>query len=131
MHYIYNVWWILQINCQFLRRQFSLFDFLIWALEYNFKFSHLMVSLGACSKLEIYSLTWDDTTSWLKVESPGSQKILLNISNLFSHLQTYLIFVIFLTPALISSSKFDTKKCVNCDKTNFATKQRKSRVVCS
>ena len=42
-----------------------------------------------------------------------------------SHIhQAYLIFVIFWTPALISSSKFDTKKHVNRDKTDFATKQR-------
>ena len=38
---------------------------------------------------------------------------------------SYLIFVNFLTPALISSSKFDTKKCVNRDTADFATKQLK------
>ena len=37
----------------------------------------------------------------------------------------YLIFVIFLTPALISSSKFDTKNRVKRDTANFATKQCK------
>ena len=38
---------------------------------------------------------------------------------------SYLIFVILLTPALISSSKFDTKKCVNRNTADIATKQRK------
>ena len=42
----------------------------------------------------------------------------------FGLLKTYLIFVIFLTPALISSPKFDTKKRVNRDTADFATKQR-------
>ena len=37
----------------------------------------------------------------------------------------------FFTPPLISSSKYDTKKSVNCDKTDFATKRRKRRVVWS
>ena len=58
-----------------------------------------------------------------------SVAILLHIVNTISHgiLDTYMIFVLFSPRAQFFAQFFSTQKRVNRDKTDFATKQRKSQ----
>ena len=45
------------------------------SIIWSWKFPHLLVSLGSWCKVEIYSLTWGDSTSSLKVGFSDSQTL--------------------------------------------------------